>query len=103
MKINKKNLSLGEKKLKSSLADNQLQSSYVDDDATVINDRLRFERLRSNQVAENQKACASNVNLREEKQYLRNKQHCSKRLSRSYDNIYFDYSKTSKFTTNFIH
>ena len=105
MKYNKKNIKtlfLGEKKLKSSQVDNQLHSSNIDDDLIVTNNKIRFEGLRSNNVPGNQEVCASNVNLRE-KQQLRDKNFCkisNKRLSRSYDNIYFDYSKKSKLPIN---
>ena len=46
-------------------ADNQLNSS---DDKIIIDDKMRFERFRSNNVHENQHVCPLNVNLREKQQ-----------------------------------
>ena len=82
-------------------ANNQFNSCYIDDDA-LEDAKTRLDRLRNNHVPENQKNFALNVNLRN-KQLLLEKQHCktsTKRLSRSYDNIYLDYSKKSKLTIN---
>ena len=99
-----KPLNLGEQKCSEcNKANNQFNSCYTVDDA-LEDDKTRLNRLRSNHVPENQKECVSNVNLRK-KQFLREKQLCktsTKRLSRSYDNIYLDYSKKSKLTINQI-
>ena len=93
-----------QKRTECNKANNQFDSCYIDDDA-LEDAKTRLDRLRSNHVPENQKDCALNVNLRK-KQLLCEKQLCkisNKRLSRSYDNIYLDYSKNSKLTINQIY